>query len=174
MTGRAAVPVGEDGSAQGGVASDGLPTDPVVALTGPGAATPSVVPPIISGWRAVSSSTGSAISSDEVEIEPRELSGMVDLSVSDAVNPKVTLMKAVLDSGAGLSTITKCLLEKLEDSNPTIPVVEAMQQERKLRVVDGRELFVTEKTCQVDVAVHTGLGSEGGQISAIRRHARHG
>ena len=72
---------------------------------------------------------------------------MVDLSVSDAVNP-----------GASLCTITKCLLKKLEDSNPTIPVVEAMQQEHNLRVVDGRELFVTEKTCQVDVAVHTGWG----------------
>ena len=156
VTGRAAVPVGEDGSAQGGGTSDGLPPDPVIALKGPGAATPS--PPIISGWRAVSSSTVSAILSDGVEIEPRELSCMVDLSVSDAVNPKVTPMKAVLDSGAGLSTITKCLLKKLEDSNPTIPVVEAMQQEHKLRVVDGRELFVTEKTCQVDVAVHTGWG----------------
>ena len=66
---------------------------------------------------------------------------------SDAVNP-----------GASLCTITKCLLKKLEDSNPTIPVVEAMQQEHNLRVVDGRELFVTEKTCQVDVAVHTGWG----------------
>ena len=91
----------KSGASQGASVT-GRAAVPVLVLKGPGAAIPS--PPIISGWRAVSSSTLSAILSGGVEIEPRELSCMADLSVSDAVNPKVTPMKAVLDSGAGLST----------------------------------------------------------------------
>ena len=95
---------------------------------------------------------------DGVEIEPRELSCMVDITVAHAQNPKTCPMKAVLDTGAGLSTITTCLVRKLQAYNPDVHVVEAMQQEHKLRVVDGRELFVTEKTCPVHVAIHTSWG----------------
>lgn len=151
---RAVAPTGE--GAQGGGVSDGLPQDtfcPVKELLA-GKSTA----PVVSSWRAVSSGGKSASTPDGVEIEPRELSCRVDITVAHAQNPKPCPMKAVLDTGAGLSTITTCLVRKLQAYNPDVRVVEAMQQEHKLRVVDGRELFVKEKTCPVNVAIHTSWG----------------
>ena len=151
---RAVAPAGE--GAQGGGVSDGLPPDPLCPvkelLAGKSTA------PVVSSWRAVSPGGKSASMPDGVEIEPRELSCWVDTSVAHAQNPKPCPMKAVLDTDAGLSTITTCLVRKLQAYNPDVRVVEAMQQEHKLRVVDGRELFVKEKTCPVNVAIHTSWG----------------
>lgn len=77
------------------------------------------------------------------------------MTVSGDSTPKVCLMKAVLDTGAGLSTISVGLAQQLQNTNPTIPVVESMQQEHKLRVADGREVLVTQKTCPLTVSLHT-------------------
>lgn len=49
-------------------------------------------------------------------------------------------------------------MRKLQDANPGVPVVEDMQLDHNLRVIDGRELFVKEKTCSMTVAIHAGYG----------------
>lgn len=50
------------------------------------------------------------------------------------------------------------LARKLQDANPGFPVVDAKQQKHILRVVDRRELFVTEKMRPVTTAIHTNWG----------------
>lgn len=96
--------------------------------------------------------------SDAVEVEHHERGCLVDLSVPGAANPTVCPVKAAFASGAGLSTISSSIVPRLQAAFPEVCVVEAMCQEHTLRLVDGREVVVTAKTCPVRVAVHTGGG----------------
>lgn len=60
--------------------------------------------------------------------------------------------------GAGLSSMTASIANNLQATFPDVANVCALTQPRKLRVVDGCELLVTEKTCLVRLAIHTAWG----------------
>eukprot|EP00903_Cladosiphon_okamuranus_P015275 g14116.t1 len=157
VAGRSAVPEGA-GAPAAGAASAVVPPDPLPAAGGgPSGDAPAPVS-VTSSWRSVAAEGASALLSDEVAVEPCEQSCLVDLSIPGAAHPTVCPVKAVLDSGAGISTLSTCHVRKLQEAFPDVRVVEPMGQEHMLRVIDGREVRVTEKTCPVRVALHTRWG----------------
>eukprot|EP00903_Cladosiphon_okamuranus_P012037 g11302.t1 len=157
VAGRSAVPDSASAPAAGATSSVVPPAPlPVAggALSGDAPAPVSVT----SSWRSVAAEGASALLSDEVAVEPCEQSCLVDLSIPGVAHPTVCPVKAVLDSGAGISTLSTCHVRKLQDAFPDVRVVEPMGQGHMLRVIDGREVRVTEKTCPVRVALHTRWG----------------
>eukprot|EP00752_Nemacystus_decipiens_P002718 g2537.t1 len=54
--------------------------------------------------------------------------------------------KAVLDSGAGISTISAAVARRLQATHPDSTIVEALGHPRELRLADGSRRFVEHKT----------------------------
>jgi len=67
-------------------------------------------------------------------------------------------VKAVLDSGAGLSTISAAVAAKMQAAHPQVTIVEPLGHQRELRLADGSRRSVEHKTLPLNVALHTGWG----------------
>lgn len=77
---------------------------------------------------------------------------------SGAANPTVCPVKAVLDSGTGLSGISAGSARTLQERNLDVPIVDTMHQDHRLRVVDWRQGLVQEKTRPLWISIRTGCG----------------
>eukprot|EP00903_Cladosiphon_okamuranus_P005945 g5874.t1 len=111
--GRAALPA--DGSAPAvGADPPVVPPDP----RPPGGAAPAGgAPPasaVVPSWRAVAPGGTSDFVSQEVAIRAAARERLVDLSIPGAAKPAACPVKAVLDSGAGVSTIPPGIADKLQ------------------------------------------------------------
>ena len=95
----------------------------------------------MSSWRAVA--PGGEHS--DVEVDAADGTRLVDLSIPGAAHLTVCPVKAVLGSGAGLSTIRPSIARQLQEAFPDVAVVSAMTRTQPLRAVDGRELNVRRK-----------------------------
>eukprot|EP00752_Nemacystus_decipiens_P016680 g14920.t1 len=93
-----------------------------------------------------------------VEVEPAERVCLVDLSISGSKHPTVFPVKAVLDSGAGISTISTAVARRLQETHRDSTIVEALGHQRELRLADGSRRSVEHKTLPLTVALHTGWG----------------
>eukprot|EP00903_Cladosiphon_okamuranus_P021853 g20089.t1 len=120
--GRAALPA--DGSALA------VGADPPVVLPDPrppGVAAPAgAAPPasaVVPSWRAVAPGGTSGFVSQEVAIRAAARERLVDLSIPGAAKPAACPVKAVLDSGAGVSTIPPGIADKLQAMFPDVQVL---------------------------------------------------
>eukprot|EP00903_Cladosiphon_okamuranus_P012284 g11520.t1 len=155
--GRAALPA--DGSAPA-VGAD-PPVVPPDSRPPGGAAHPKPAggaPPasaVVPSWGAVAPGGSSDFVSLEVAIRAAARERLVDLSIPGAAKHAACPVKAVLDSGAGVSTIPPGIADKLQAMFSDVQVVGAMGRPQPLKVVNGREILVTQKTCPLRVAFHT-------------------
>eukprot|EP00903_Cladosiphon_okamuranus_P017345 g15980.t1 len=155
--GRAAVPA--DGSApSGGADPPVVPPDPRPAGGDAPAGGASAAGAVVPSWGASAPGGTSAFVSQEVAVRAAARERLVDLSIPGAAKPAACPVKAVLDSGAGVSTIPPGIADKLQAMFPDVTVVGAMDRPQPLKVVDGREILVTKKTCPLRVALHTSWG----------------
>ena len=76
--------------------------------------------------------------------------GAADTTAVDAVD--------VLDSESGITTMSVGIANKLESAFPDGKVVGGMLHPGKLELADGRVLVVDQKTCPVQIALHTSWG----------------
>eukprot|EP00903_Cladosiphon_okamuranus_P011351 g10699.t1 len=154
---RAALPAG--GGTPGEAAEPGVvPPAPVPVGGAASTGGPAGVGAKAASWRSVVPGAQSGFSSNGVEEELPAKLRLVDLSVPGAAKPTVCPAPAVLDSGAGVSTIPESIVRKLQVANPDVQIAHAMDPVPALRVADGRDLRVTQKTCPVRLALHTSWG----------------
>lgn len=162
VAGRAAVPAG-DGAQGGGQAWSGLPPDPTPVRTPAPApeSQPAYVPPGVSvvGWRALEAAGVKALEEDGIKVDPLSLQGcLIDVSIPGVVNQRVCSVKGVFDTGAGMNAVSEVVAATIQHKFPELQIIEELSQPQRVRVVDGQDLVVTQRTCPLRIAIHTAFG----------------
>lgn len=93
-----------------------------------------------------------------VKVDAGENCHLVDISIPDAKHPAVFPVKAILDSGAGMDTISEGVAGRLQSAFPDVRVVKPLDPPSQLKLADGTSRPIAATTCPARLAVHTNWG----------------
>lgn len=65
---------------------------------------------------------------------------------------------AILDSGAGLTTMSESVAARLQEKLSVVLIISGMDESRQLTVADGHVLQVAQRTYPVPISLHTNWG----------------
>ena len=149
----------------GGAPSSGatLPPEPVfssggVQETKSADTIPNWTSEVVSSWRSLKPGEVSGFQSEGLHVDARERWCLADLSVPSAGAQGVCSVKAILDSGSGITTMSAGVAAKLQAMVPDVQVVRPMAGEHLVKLANGNVERVEQKTCLVRTALHTSWG----------------
>ena len=113
---------------------------------------------VMPAWRSLCPERVPRLEAEGLDVSMRDKWCLADLSVPGEVIQTVCPVKAILDTGSGVTTVSEEVIEKLQCAFPDVSIISPLESSQQVRVADGRALDVQRKTCPLRIALHTSFG----------------